>query len=150
MRGSSPWSRGHVVASIGEGVGQVLLVHVGGLVVVRVAIADADAVGAHPADRRVAQVHGHGQRAVLEDVGHGRPVGQAGPVRLGRRGQVGRRLGERVLRLGQADPVERLGRGDRHLEAARVGVADVLGGAMIRRRAMKRGSSPAATIVASQ
>ncbi len=57
MRALEPLVAGHVVAPLGEHVGQVLLVHVGRLVVVRVAVADADAVRPHPAHRRVAQVH---------------------------------------------------------------------------------------------
>ena len=48
---------------------------------------------------------------------------------LGADGDVGRRLRQRVLRLGQADQVERLHGRDGHLERARIGVADVLGGA---------------------
>ena len=49
----------------------------------------------------------------------------AAPTRfdLGAVGDVDRRLGERVLRLGQPDVVERLGGRDGDLERARVRVA---------------------------
>ena len=80
-------------------VGQVLLLDVGALVVVRVAVADADPVLLHPAVRRIPKVQRDRQRAAALDVRHGRPVGRARSVRLGRRRDVGRRLGERVLRL---------------------------------------------------
>ena len=60
------------------------------------------------------------------DVADGRPVRGARAVRLRRGRDVGRRLGQRVLRLGQPDPVERLASGDRDLQRSRVGVADVL------------------------
>jgi hypothetical protein len=43
-------------------------------------------------------------------------------------GEQDRRLGQRVLGLGQADPVEGLGRGDGDLQGARIGQADVLRG----------------------
>ena len=78
----------------------------------------------------------HRQRAVGLDVAHGRPVGEPGAVRLRRGRDVGRRLGERVLRLGQPDPVERLaGRdGDRSARGSALPTSsDAL---MIRRRAM--------------
>ena len=92
-----------------------------------------------------------GQGAVGLDVARRGEVGRAGPVGLRRGRDVDRRLGERVLGLGQADPVERLAGGDGDLESA-------LGSAfptsslalMIRRRAMNFGSSPAAIIAASQ
>ena len=117
---------GRVVAPVAKLVGQVLLVHVGTLEVGRIAVADADPVLLHAAVRRVPQVHRDGQGAAALDVAHGREVRLAGSDRLGGGGEVDGRLGEGVLGLGQADPVERLRGRDGDLEAARVGVADVL------------------------
>ena len=75
-----------------------------------------------------AQVERHRQPALLLDLGQRREVGAAGPVRLRRRRHVGRRLGQRVLRLRQADHLHRLHRGHRDLQRPRIGVADVLAG----------------------
>ena len=100
--------------------------------------------------RGVPQVDRDGQRAAALDVAHGRPVRLAGSDRLGGRREIDRRLGQRVLRLGQADPVERLRGRHGHLEGARVGVADVLGGADDQPPGDEPGSSPAAIMAASQ
>ena len=133
-----------------ELVGQVLLLDVVALEVVREPVADADAVVLHPPVAGAAQVvraRGASRGASRRRRRRSR---RARPVRLGRRRDIDRRLGERVLRLGQPDPVQRLGGRDGDLERARIGVADVLGRAMISRRAMNLGSSPAAIIEASQ
>ena len=108
-------------------VGQVLLGDVVTLEVVRELVADTDPVLLHPAIAGGAQVVGDRQRALVEHVGHRRPVGLADRVALGGRADVHGRVGKGVLRLRQADPVERLRRRDRHLEGPRVGVPDVLG-----------------------
>ncbi len=49
-------------------------------------------------------------------------------VRLGRRGQVERRLGQVEAALGQPHPVERLGAGGHHPDGVRIGQAHVLAG----------------------
>ena len=70
----------------------------------------------------------HGQRAVLADgLGRGQH-GAVGRVRLRGGRQIRRRLRERDPTLGVADEVVRVLGGDRDLQRARVGVADVLGG----------------------
>src|SRR5258706_4080487 len=120
--------RRQVIAAIGELVRKVLLLDVGAFEVVRIAISDTDAVLLHPAMGGVSEVERDRQRPAAFDVTGGRPVGEPGPVRLRRPRAVGRRLGEGVLRLREADPVERVARGDRDLEGSRIGIPDVLAG----------------------
>ena len=79
---------GPVVAPLAELLGQVALVDVGALVVVRVAVADAEAVVLALGVGRAAQVVRDGQRALGGDVRHGRPVGEPGAVALRRRRDV--------------------------------------------------------------
>ena len=116
-----------VVAPIDQLVWQVLLPDVVALEVVRELVADADAVRLHPAIARCPQVHRDVERSELEHVGHRRAIRPPDGVRLRRRRDVGRRLGQRVLGLGQPDPVERRGRRHGDLEGPRIRVPDVLG-----------------------
>jgi hypothetical protein len=92
-RGFVALVRREVVAALAELLGQVALVHVGALEIVRVAIADADAVVLHPGIRGVSQVERNGECAEGVDVPGRGEVGLPGPVRLRRGGDVRRRLG---------------------------------------------------------
>jgi hypothetical protein len=105
---------------------------------------------AHQPVWRVPQVERDRQRAVGLDVAGCGEVGEPGPVRLRRGRDVCRCLGERVLRFGQADPVEAW-LAATATESARGSAFPTSSDAlMISRRAMNRGSSPAAIIAASQ
>ena len=92
----------------------------------------------------------HRLRAVRLDVGHGREVRLTDPVRLGRSGHVCRGLREGVLRLRQADQFQRLAAATATWSARGSALPTSSLAQMMIRRAMNRGSSPAATIVASQ
>ncbi len=92
----------------------------------------------------------HRQAATLLDLGKRGEVRAAGPVRLRRGSHVGGRLGKGVLGLRKADHLHRLHRRHRDLQRPWVGIADVLAAAITIRRAMKVGSSPAATMLAHQ
>src|SRR5918998_5919869 len=119
---------GLVVDGAAEFLGEVVVVHALWQVVVGVAVSGPVALAPHKVRARVAQrerdLGGRPAPHVLE-----RPA-DAGVcrVRLRRRGEVGRRLGERDAPLGHADEPYGLGGGDREREAVRVGVADVFGG----------------------
>ena len=67
-------------------------------------------------------------RAVLADVLAGRDHRALGRIGLGRYRQVDRRLRQSELSLRHADMLDGGGRGGRHRQRIRVGVADVLGG----------------------
>ena len=96
------------VAPLGRGVRQVLLLDVRALELGRVAIADADPVVLEPPVGGIAQMVRDGQRPFALDVGDRVPVGLPAADALRRGGEVDGRLGERVLGLGQADPIEGL------------------------------------------
>ncbi len=117
-----------VEALAGQRVGQVGLRHVVALEVVRVAVLGAVAHLAVEAGDRVAQLGRDRQGAALAHRAARGRVGGQRRVRLGRAGQVHRRLGQRQHALGQADQLERLQRRGGHHERLRVGVAHVLGG----------------------
>ena len=93
---------------------------------VDVALAAAELARAGVGGR--AQRVGRMEVPVLADVG-GRGVERGvGGVRLRRPREVDGRLREVQPRLGQADVLDRLRRGDRDEQSLRIGVADVLGG----------------------
>src|SRR5438445_7134544 len=116
-----------VVAAGTQALGQVVLLHDGVLVVVGVEVAGAVAEALHERRRGVAEVERDGERARLPHVlGRGQH-GAVGGVRLGAGGEEDRRLGERDAALREADEVDGVLGGDRHLERLGLGVADVLG-----------------------
>ena len=67
----------------------------------------------------------HGERDAFLHFLLRRQEPQVGAIALRRGGQVDRRVGERNLRLGQADKLHRLLRRDRHDQRLRIGHADV-------------------------
>ena len=96
------------------------------VVVVRVLVAGAVALLLHQLRDGVAELHRHGQAAVLLDERLARAARRSSRVRLGRARQVERRLRHRVEALGHAHAPERRVGARHDDERARVGVADVL------------------------
>src|SRR2546426_11345167 len=105
-----------VVAAGTQALGQVVLLHDGVLVVVGVEVAGAVAEALHERRRGVAKVERDGERARLPHVLGGGQHGAVAGVRLGAGGEEDRRLGERDAALGEADEVDGVLGGDRHLE----------------------------------
>jgi len=94
--------------------------------VVRVAVTLPIAQAAHESGDRVAQMERHRIRARALDVGHERAVRALDRVRLRRKCQVHRRLGERVVALRHPDEMHGLLCRGREDERLRVGKADIL------------------------
>src|SRR6185369_927499 len=118
---------GLVEALAGDLVREVALLHVAA-VVVWVAVPLAVAHSLHEGGRCVADLHGDREGAASSHLGE-RPVDpQVACVRFGRGGEVADRLGQDDPPLGKSHQLEGLQRGNRQLQAARIGVADVLGG----------------------
>ncbi len=80
----------------------------------------------HELRRRVAQVQGHGARAVALDEGFGLVEGLVDGVRFGRDRQVDHALAQRKLALGRAESLVDFARVEREPQRARVGQTDVL------------------------
>lgn len=110
-----------------QAVGQVLLAgRETALLVVRVAIALAVVELLHELGRGIAQMHGHGPRAVFLDQRAHRVVGRVDRVRLRRHREIDHALRQREFALGRAQALVDLGRVEREPQRARVGQADVL------------------------
>ena len=143
--------RGLVVRAVPELVGEVLLRHPALGVVVRIVVARPVPELLRPLVVGVPEVDGHlDRRAVAHVLAGAARCRAADAVRLRRGGQVDDGLGQVELRLGQADVLDGVGGG--------VGDDERLGSAtptsslarITSRRAMKRASSPASSMRASQ
>lgn len=139
-----------VIAPAGHHVGQVLLIDPAGWVVVRVAIADAVTQPFGGLAGGVAQRWRHLADQPASHVPERCADAQVGPVGLGRLGQVDDHLGQVDPGLGQPDQLDRLGAGGGDTSA--IGSASPMSSEaeITKRRAMKRGSSPASSMRASQ